>query len=124
MARIVQAICGVLVLSMSVAVSADAWYGTAPFCSGSCPSGWQQVKRTNCCGNSDPGCGACCWTGTKALCHQPGTEGGLSCVPRQTNTVCYGIILICNDGYYEISGAYRTCNSYACGVCFGFGKWG
>jgi len=33
---------------------ADTWRGTAPFCSGSCLSGEEEVARSNC------GDGACC----------------------------------------------------------------
>ncbi len=40
------------------------WYGTAPFCSGECPSGWTYVKRDK------RGDGARCWTGWKHQCKQ------------------------------------------------------
>jgi hypothetical protein len=112
------------VLLTAAVGNADQWYGTAPFCAGSCPSGWQELQRLSCCGsNSAPGCGACCWTGNKVLCRQPGSNPGLACTPRTTQTTCYGVILVCNDGYYNINGSYTTCNSYACGICFGFGSW-
>ncbi|PPQ87317.1 hypothetical protein CVT25_002067 [Psilocybe cyanescens] len=38
------------------------WDGSAPFCDGACPSGYREENRGSC------GDGACCWTGTKALC--------------------------------------------------------
>ncbi|PPQ87318.1 hypothetical protein CVT25_002066 [Psilocybe cyanescens] len=38
------------------------WSGTAPFCAGSCPSGYEEEIRGSC------GDGACCWTGYKVLC--------------------------------------------------------
>lgn len=55
------------------------WQGTAPFCSGSCPQGWHEVRRAS----SGDGCdrstkgrcvkclgnfGSSCFTGSKALC--------------------------------------------------------
>ena len=38
------------------------WDGTAPFCAGSCPTGYTEKERGSC------GDGACCWTGYKVLC--------------------------------------------------------
>jgi len=38
------------------------WDGTAPFCAGSCPTGYTEQGRGSC------GDGACCWTGYKFLC--------------------------------------------------------
>ncbi|PPQ87320.1 hypothetical protein CVT25_002068 [Psilocybe cyanescens] len=38
------------------------WDGTAPFCAGSCPDGYEEANRGSC------GDGACCWTGYKFLC--------------------------------------------------------
>lgn len=40
------------------------WFGRAPFCRGSCPSGWTQVRSSN------RGDGALCWTGSKKLCRR------------------------------------------------------
>jgi hypothetical protein len=55
------------------------WQGTGPFCAGSCPEGWHEVRRAS----SGDGCdrsrkglcvdcvenfGSSCWIGTKALC--------------------------------------------------------
>lgn len=48
----------------SVAATEYRWYGTAPFCSGSCPSGWTYVSR------SKSGDGARCWTGWKHYCRR------------------------------------------------------
>ncbi|XP_066287529.1 uncharacterized protein [Branchiostoma lanceolatum] len=42
--------------------SACRWYGTAPFCGGSCLNFQKAVKWTDC------GDGACCWTGQKVKC--------------------------------------------------------
>ncbi len=39
-----------------------AWYGTAPFCAGSCPAGTHETARDEC------GDGQCCVTGYKVLC--------------------------------------------------------
>ena len=38
------------------------WDGTAPFCAGACPPGYQEQMRNSC------GDGACCWTGYKVYC--------------------------------------------------------
>ncbi|XP_066287520.1 uncharacterized protein [Branchiostoma lanceolatum] len=38
------------------------WYGTSPFCDGSCPNVKTAVERDEC------GDGACCWTGQKVKC--------------------------------------------------------
>jgi hypothetical protein len=43
------------------------WFGTAPICSGACPAGWNEVKRSTCLFES---CGAYCVTGSKAYCCQ------------------------------------------------------
>ena len=41
----------------------DCYYdGTAPFCAGACPTGYQD------CGRSGTGCGASCVTGLKVFC--------------------------------------------------------
>lgn len=55
------------------------WQGTAPFCDGSCPSGWHQIRRAGSGGGCDRSrkgvCVKClepfgnsCFLGTKALC--------------------------------------------------------
>src|SRR3569833_409914 len=56
----------------------QGWFGTSPFCSGSCPNGWHLIRRASCgsgCERSRKGvCISCqsfgrsCLTGTKALC--------------------------------------------------------
>lgn len=38
------------------------WDGTAPFCAGSCDSGYTETDRGSC------GDSRCCWTGYKVLC--------------------------------------------------------
>jgi hypothetical protein len=38
------------------------WDGTAPFCAGFCPRGYEEENRGSC------GDGACCITGYKVLC--------------------------------------------------------
>ena len=40
------------------------WYGTAPFCKGSCPGGFRHIE------NSSSGDGKKCWTGHKSLCER------------------------------------------------------
>src|SRR5262249_26278729 len=66
-------------------VLADTWRGTAPFCDGQCLPGEEQIGTSNC------GDGGCCWTGHKVLCRnrQPTCQG------TQTNTSCYGILMVC-----------------------------
>ncbi|KAK3387763.1 hypothetical protein B0H63DRAFT_470873 [Podospora didyma] len=54
------------------------WFGTAPFCRGSCPSEWHQIRRASSGGQCDrskkgvciscSGFGSSCWTGSKVLC--------------------------------------------------------
>lgn len=89
---------------------ADTWRGTAPFCDGQCLPGEQQIGTSNC------GDGACCWTGHKVLCRnsQPTCQG------TQTNTSCYGIFLVCDNGSYDYRGVWTSCSKYLCGLCFGF----
>jgi len=120
MARIWAFLCGLMVLLDPSPAVADDWYGTAPFCGGFCPTGWQDIRHSTCCGVVDPGCGACCWTGSKALCRSPSNPPP-QCVPRQTKVKCYVFVLICEDGYYSQPSVYVTCNTYACGICFGWG---
>ena len=50
-----------------------AYYGTAPFCNGQCPSKWREIGRHR------SGGGATCWTGSKAHC--------ATCCKRVTATV-------------------------------------
>ncbi len=91
-------------------VRADTWRGTAPFCAGSCLSG--EVQK----GVSDSGDGAHCVTGHKVLCG----NSAPSCPVRATNTSCYGVVLICDNGYYESpTQNWHSCGSYACGACLG-----
>ena len=89
---------------------ADTWRGTAPFCDGQCLPGEEQIATSNC------GDGACCWTGHKVLCRnrQP------TCQATQTNTSCYGIFLVCDNGSYDYRGVWTSCSKYVCGLCFGF----
>ena len=94
-------------------VLADTWRGTAPFCNGQCLPGETQIATSN------SGNGATCWTGHKVLCR----NAEPTCNALQTNASCYGIIEVCDNGYYEISGAWKSCSKFACGICFGFGKW-
>lgn len=102
----------VLVASVTAPAYADTWRGTAPFCNGECNPGETPIATSNC------GDGACCWTGHKVLCRnsQP------TCAATQTNTACYGIILVCDNGHY-VGGnqpSWVSCAKYACGMCFGF----
>lgn len=100
------------ILSMVTSVRADTWRGTAPFCSGECLPGETQVGTSNC------GNGACCWTGQKVLCKNKEP----SCAAQQTNTACYGIIMVCDNGHY-VGGnppSWVSCSKYVCGMCFGF----
>ena len=106
-----------MILSWVISVQADCqyWDGTAPFCDGSCPSGCRTVGRSNC------GNGACCWTGSKALCQCCGGAG--PCTPTQTTTDCYGVVLVCKNQQVTLTfqgPSITTCSTYVCGICFGF----
>ena len=90
---------------------ADTWRGTAPFCDGQCLPNEREVQRSEC------GDGGCCWTGSKALCAnlEP------TCTSAQTNVSCYGVVQVCDNGYYSApDNVWHSCSTYACGVCFGF----
>lgn len=100
-----------VILCISLPLQADTWRGTAPFCSGECKEGETAIRRDK------SGDGAYCWTGTKVLCRNDEPQ----CNARQTKTRCYGVVMICDDGYYEWPGEqWKSCNKYACGACFGF----
>jgi hypothetical protein len=106
-----------MILWWAIGVQANCqfWDGTAPFCSGSCPSGCRTVARSNC------GNGACCWTGHKALCQCCSGPG--PCTPTQTATSCYGVVLVCKNQQVTLTfqgPVTTTCSTYACGICFGF----
>jgi hypothetical protein len=89
---------------------ADTWRGTAPFCDGSCLAG-EVVK-----GVSKSGDGASCVTGHKVLCG----NSSPTCQGKQTNTDCYGVVMICDNGFYESpTQNWHSCNKYACGACLG-----
>ncbi|KAF5578342.1 hypothetical protein FPCIR_11592 [Fusarium pseudocircinatum] len=45
-----------------IGVDSCHWSGTAPYCDGECGDGEREVGRSQC------GDGACCWTGSKAMC--------------------------------------------------------
>lgn len=105
-----------LFMSMLLATSvvhADTWRGTAPFCDGKCLPGEQEIAR------STSGDGGQCWSGYKVLCRNQAP----TCYAGQTNTHCYGVVLVCDNGSYDHTGVWHSCSSYACGACFGFGKW-
>src|SRR5690348_9985804 len=89
---------------------ADTWRGTAPFCAGECLPGEAKV------GESSSGDGGTCWSGTKVLCR----NSTPTCNATQTNTSCYGVVQICDNGYYTVPDVWHSCSTYACGVCFGF----
>lgn len=99
-----------IVCLMAPAARADTWYGTAPFCNGQCPAGQSQIETSQC------GNGACCWTGHKVLCQNVAP----TCNGTQTNTACWGVVLICSNGYYTVQGSWTNCSTYACGICLGF----
>src|SRR6476646_7598475 len=90
--------------------SADTWRGTAPFCKGQCEPGEVEIRR------SKSGNGGQCWSGTKALCRNTSP----SCEATQTKAKCYGVVQICDNGYYSIPDVWNSCATYACGVCLGF----
>lgn len=79
------------------AAYADTWRGTAPFCSGKCLPGEQQIAT------SKTGDGSSCWSGHKVLCR----NNDQTCFPHEVETECALFVLICDNG----------CSSYACGGC-------
>jgi hypothetical protein len=86
------------VLSGTSAAHADTWRGTAPFCSGKCLPGEQEIAR------SKTGDGSSCWSGHKVLCRNMEQ----SCIPNDPPTTeCDVFVLVCDNG----------CSSYACGAC-------
>lgn len=99
------------VLAVGVpAAHADTWRGTAPFCAGECLAGETKI------GVSDYGDGGYCVSGHKVLCrnNQP------TCPVRQTRTHCAGLVMICDNGFYEAPNqVWHSCSSYACGACVG-----
>lgn len=116
--RILGILICLFVLSSGLLINitiGDTWRGTAPFCEGECLRGEQEVRRSNC------GDGACCWTGSKVLCR----NSAPTCQPQQTRTKCYGVVLICDNGYYthENPPVWHSCSKYACGACAKF-PWG
>lgn len=112
----VISIVGLLLFSLVILLpvaNADTWRGRAPFCSGRCLEGEQEIGR-NKCGN-----GACCLTGSKALCR----NSAPTCQSLQTNVACKGVALICDNGFYTQSTdqpSWNSCSKHACGVCFGW----
>jgi len=97
----------------AVYARADTWRGTAPFCDGQCLAGETQK------GVSDSGDGGYCITGHKVLCG----NAAPTCPVRETNTACYGVVMICDNGFYESpTQNWHSCSSYACGACLGIGS--
>jgi len=102
-----------------VVADCNYWSGTAPFCSGSCPSNCRR-EATSKCGN-----GACCWTGKKALCNCCPTND--LCTPTQTEAYCLGkgwlqpvAPLMCRNvmlSNWPPPQSKRTCSTYVCGLC-------
>jgi hypothetical protein len=98
------------VLAAPALAAADTWRGTAPFCNGECLPGETEIRRDT------RGNGAACWTGTKALCRNDQEL----CTPAQTQTSCFGFVLVCDDGFFRIPDVWVSCSRYACGGCLGF----
>ena len=96
----------------ATAARADTWRGTGPFCAGKCLAGERAIATSTC------GDGACCWSGHKVLC----TNSAPTCTPLQTKTSCKGLVMVCDNGFYEgpEPPSWVSCSKYACGVCFGF----
>ncbi|SPJ74776.1 uncharacterized protein FTOL_04507 [Fusarium torulosum] len=93
------------------------WVGTAPFCDGSCPSNCRTVATSN------SGNGGSCWTGYKALCNCCAGPATGPCTPTQTETACYGVVLVCKNVMlvFGPNGEQSiTCSTYVCGACIGF----
>jgi hypothetical protein len=102
-----------IVCLMAPLAKADTWRGTAPFCNGQCQPGETQIAT------SKSGDGATCWTGQKVLCR----NATPSCNAAQTQTSCYGVVLVCTNGFYSAPDVWHACSTFACGLCFGFGSW-
>ena len=105
----------ILLLAIGVRAACQFWDGTAPFCSGSCPSGCKTLARSDC------GNGACCLIGSKALCKC--CDGPKPCTPTQTTASCYGLVLICKHQQVTLTPQgpiITTCSISICGACFGF----
>jgi len=97
-------------MGAAMGVHADTWRGTAPFCNGSCNRGEQQI------GISKSGDGGYCVTGHKVLCH----NASQMCESKETKTSCYGVVMICENGYYDPRTTnWHKCTSYGCGACVG-----
>ena len=107
-------IVAIILVMASVGLAwADTWRGTAPFCDGECLRGEREIAR------SDWGDGGYCVTGSKALC----TNSSRMCESTSTKAECYGVVMICENGSNDqLSGVWKACNSYACGVCLGVGE--
>lgn len=101
----------VLLLITTSSVHADTWRGTAPFCDGQCLAGEEKI------GESDYGDGAYCVTGKKVLCR----NSNPTCPVTSTKAECYGVVKICENGSVDQTGFWRSCNTYACGLCVGIG---
>jgi hypothetical protein len=107
---LIGAAVGIIVLSAAPPFGkADTWRGTGPFCKGQCLPGETEIQR------SSSGNGANCWSGTKALCRNMQSL----CTPKETRTSCYGVVLMCDNGFYKIPDVWTSCGTYACGACFG-----
>jgi hypothetical protein len=114
--RLKFAIAVAMACSLSVTYTrADTWRGTAPFCAGQCLPG--EVQK----GVSDSGDGGYCITGHKVLCG----NSTPSCPARETKTACYGVVMMCDNGFYESpTNNWHSCNKYACGACLGIDSSG
>jgi hypothetical protein len=107
------AILIVSVLFSTTCSRADTWRGTAPFCAGQCLAGETQI------GVSDSGDGGYCVTGHKVLCR----NNSQTCPVKETKTSCYGVVLVCDNGFYESPTTnWHSCGKYACGACLGIGS--
>jgi hypothetical protein len=112
-----SAAVGAFIILAAALGHADTWRGTAPFCDGKCLAGERAVATSNC------GNGGCCWSGHKVLC----TNAAPTCSALQTKTSCAGVVMICDNGHYEVqivsgvpTNKWVSCGKYACGACFGF----
>lgn len=94
----ISVIATVLGLGLPLAKAQSCkWVGTAPYCAGTCPTGYVEKNRSNC------GDGACCRAGYKAYCCPPATvPPPASCAPP----VGTKIALKADTGSF-----YTRCNS-------------
>jgi hypothetical protein len=62
MMQFIAVFLAALLCNYANAACQSHWEGTAPWCEGSCPAGFDTKQSSNC------GDGSCCWSGSKVWC--------------------------------------------------------